>query len=95
MSKWIVERSEEATALLRPPLAPPTPTHVDVTGLPAAMVNARVPPDVADVLHSEVFALGAVDVSELSLHDWEQLHSWSKLRPLEVRRLLGVLRLRV
>ena len=57
------------------------------------MADAEVSPDVADVLSSDTVRLGATDVTLLVLHDWEQLPSWHKLRPLEVRRLRGVLKL--
>ena len=35
--------------------------------------------------------LGAVDVKELRLDDWQRLPAWSKLRPMEVRRLVAAI----
>ena len=95
MSKWILERSAEAAAPRSSPSAPPTSPMSGVHGFSAGIAGGKVPPETAKLLQSEVGALGAVDVNELSLHDWEGLPSWSKLRPLEVRRLLVFLNLRV
>ncbi len=58
-----------------------------VAGFRGIMVSANLPALVAEELFSEVVALGAVDVIELSLSDWEQLPSWRKLRPVEAGRL--------
>ena len=94
MAKWIVKSSDKAMAaphLLAPVSARTSASSIG--GWTVAMTDAKVPPDVADVLFSDVVRLGATDVTELVLHDWEQLPSWHKLRPLEVRRLRGVLKL--
>ena len=51
------------------------------------MLVAKFAGTAVEELFSDVLALGAVDVAELSSSDWEQLESWKKLRPLEARRL--------
>ena len=51
------------------------------------MIVAKLTGTAVEELFSDVVALGAVDVAELSSSDWEQLESWKKLRPLEARRL--------
>ena len=73
MSKWILERSEEAAAPLSSPSAPPTSPMSGVHGFSAGIAGGKVPPETAKLLQSEGgggAALGAVDVNELSLHDW-------------------------
>ena len=67
--------------------SPPVDSFSAVRGFAGRMVVAKLAGPVMDTLFSDVLALGAVDVTELSLNDWKQLPSWSKLRPLEVRRL--------
>lgn len=37
---------------------------------------------------TELLDLGAVDVGELSVQDWEALACWKELRPLQQRRVL-------
>ena len=51
------------------------------------MLVAKFAGTAAEELFSDVLALGAVDVAELSSSDWAQLESWKKLCPLEARRL--------
>ena len=55
------------------------------------MMSAKLFGASAQALFSEVAALGAVDVAELSAEDWRGLPSWKQLRPLETRRLLAVI----
>ena len=92
MAGWIRKYSDEAVPapLLVAPTAVAKISASDfsaVTGFAGMMVSAKVPAIVAEELFSEVVALGAVDVVELSASDWEQLPSWKKLRPLAARRL--------
>ena len=51
------------------------------------MATAKLPEMAAGDLLCEVEANGAKDVSELSLVDWEGLPAWSRLRPVEARRV--------
>ena len=92
MARWIRKYSDEAIPALLPVAASPVAKtsasdFSAVAGFCGIMVSANLPALVAEELFSEVVALGAVDVIELSLPDWEQLPSWRKLRPLEARRL--------
>ena len=91
MARWIRKFSDEAAAAPAPiPVAmssSPADSFSAVRGFAGRMVVAKLAGPVVDTLFSDVLALGAVDVTELSLNDWKQLPSWSKLRPLEVRRL--------
>ena len=67
MSKWILERSEEAAAPLSSPSAPPTSPMSGVHGFSAGIAGGKVPPETAKLLQSEVEALGAVDVNNKCL----------------------------
>ncbi len=62
-----------------------------VTGFGDKMASAKLTGPVVEELFSDVLALGAVDVAELTPPDWQHLPSWAKLRPLEVRRLAAAL----
>ena len=67
MSKWILERPEEAAAPLSSPSAPPTSPMSGVHGFSAGIAGGKVPPETAKLLQSEVEALGAVDVNDKCL----------------------------
>ena len=45
--------------------------------------------ELVQAVHADVVNTGAVDVRELAVSDWASLPSWSRLRPLEQRRLLA------
>ena len=60
-----------------------------VGGLDALFAHASIKGDVSQLLQDEVAQLGAVHVLELTAADWLGLPSWSRLRPLEQRRLLS------
>jgi hypothetical protein len=62
-------------------------------GMSDLVGGARLPVALAASMEAEVLALGAVHVKEMTLDDWKSLASWSRLRPLEQRRLLAHLRL--
>ena len=90
LCKWIVAGAArfdaQAVLVTQPTLAPMRQTPVTVLGellAAAAMLNTA-----SIELSTEVTALGAVDVRELSLEDWISLRSFQMLRPLEQRRLL-------
>ena len=103
MARWIVEGSSElpsapllGTAVLpSPPLSSsplPWPAKVDayasVTGFAGLTGKAELPAHAVRELFADVTAAGAVHVQELIVADWQSFPSWSKLRPLEVRRVL-------
>jgi hypothetical protein len=92
MARWVRKCSDDAIPALLPVAATPVATtsasdFSAVAGFRVIMVSANLAALVAEELFSDVVALGALDVIELSLSDWEQLPSWRKLRPLEARRL--------
>ena len=97
MARWIRRYSDEAVAA--PPLPPMPSTYIGapdgafaaVHGFAEQVAAAKLQRHTADELFSDLLALGAVDVMELSLADWQQLPSWKKLRPLEARRLATAL----
>ena len=100
MAKWIVQGAQEHDAAqvvgMRPGPpggdAPPRQGAGDIAGLAQLLANALVPQDVSSALYREVLELGAVDVSELTASDWKCLASWDRLRPLEKRRVLSLVR---
>ena len=98
MARWILKFSEEVPPVAAACAAVTLPTstsavasHSAVAGFGAAMASAKLPAAVADALFDDILAAGAVDVSELSRDDWPKLPSWSKLRPLEVRRFVAAM----
>ena len=94
MARWIRKFSEEmppAPAPALPLLSPPAGCFSSVSGFSNKMMSAKLFGASAQALFSEVAALGAVDVAELSAEDWRGLPSWKQLRPLEARRLLAVI----
>lgn len=98
MARWILKFSEEVPPVAAACAAVSLPTSTSaaasysaVAGFGAAMASAKLPAAVADALFGDILAAGAVDVSELSRDDWPKLPSWSKLRPLEVRRLVAAM----
>ena len=97
MAHWIRKYSDEAppvapapalttsaAALL--PLSPLNPFDA-VAGFERKMTAAKLDGPIANALYNDVVAIGAVDVSELTLSDWQGLPSWKKLLPLQARRL--------
>ena len=61
------------------------------SGFADLMVTARLTGPVVGELFSDVLALGAVDVKELCLDDWQRLPACKELRPMEVRRLAAAI----
>ena len=51
------------------------------------MESAHVSSDAGALLLQGLEILGAIDVSELTLSDWQGLSVWAQLRPFEQRRL--------
>ena len=92
MARWIVKWSAAAAPAVQPvapvQLAPAAPASNNaVTGFSALMTAAKLAGAVVGSLLSEILALGAVDIDELCLQDWQALPAWKMLRPLEMRRL--------
>ena len=52
------------------------------------MGKAELPAHAVRELFADVTVAGAVHVQELTVADWQPFLSWSKLLPLEARRLL-------
>ena len=91
MGRWIVKWSAAAApavpAVAPVQLAPAAPASNDaVTGFSDLMTAVKLTGAVLGSLLSDI-ALGAVDIVELCLQDWQALLSWKILRPLEMRRL--------
>ena len=59
-----------------------------MAGFAGVMSKAELPVHAVRELFADVSAAGAVHVKELTVADWQSFPSWSKLRPLEARRLL-------
>ena len=78
IAKWVRELSDEdAPGLVAP--APPThtaalPDFSAVAGFAGKMAAAKLSGAIVADLFSDVFGLGAVDVTELSGADWQGLH---------------------
>ena len=96
MAKWIVAGAAEHDAgqivAVMPPASSSGDDNIDasrhVAGLDELLRAAQLPPEAANMLAQDVLHAGAVHVQELSKHDWEDLPSWSILKPLERRRVL-------
>ena len=92
MARWIVKWSAAAAPAV-PAVAPvqlapaAAPSNDAVTGFSDLMTAAKLTGAVFGSLLSDILALGAVDIVELCLQDWQALLSWKILRPLEMRRL--------
>ena len=63
------------------------PNFGAVAGVARKMASVQFDGLLADELCSDVVALGAIDVRELELSEWQSLPSWKKLLPLQARRL--------
>ena len=92
MARWVRTYSEETVPVPVPAASlPASPSSTSdfsaVAGFSRTTASAKLSGLVVEELFSDVLALGAVDVAELSLSDWRGLPSWKKLRPLELRRL--------
>ena len=98
MARWILKFSDlgsapgpAAVSMASAPAALPAMDFSCVSGFADLMVTARLTGPVVGELFSDVLALGAVDVKELCLDDWQRLLAWKKLRPMEVRRLAAAI----
>jgi hypothetical protein len=60
-----------------------------VAGLWALLENASIPKDLILACESASVSVGAVNVAEVAKDDWQQLHVWANLRPLQQRRVLA------
>ena len=90
-AKWIVEACaafDASQGLQSTTLLPVASLSVD--DLDVFLARARVPVRVQMAINTDVVALGAVDVAELSQADWESLPSWPLLKNLERRRILAM-----
>jgi len=93
MAKWTIELSslfEQSQGLQQtPPAAAAADENGgDVPDLAQFLFAAKLPPPAVDALTKDFTESGAVHVQELTQEDWQQLPSWSLLRPLQSRRLL-------
>ena len=59
-----------------------------ILGLKEALGVLKAPAPVVEVLIGGLESLGAADVRELTLSDWESLEAWTMMRPLQKRRLV-------
>ena len=91
LAKWVRAGADQFDA--NSVLSAMAPHHATgeqaVAGLRALLAAAHIHEELARVVHADVVGTGAVDVRELALSDWTSLPSWSRLRPLEQRRLLA------
>jgi len=93
MAKWIVELSSLFDSAQGLQQMPPAAAAADesgggVTDLAQFLSAAKLPPPAIDALTKDITESGAVHVQELTREDWQQLPSWSLLKPLQRRRLL-------
>ena len=63
-----------------------------VAGVAELGREAKLPEGAVSALHAELAALGAADVAELEVEDWEGMAAFRNLKKLEQRRLLKALR---
>ena len=95
MAKWICEKASawDASMEVASVTAGVSTPIVDVVaGFEDLMQRALVPAAIASEMLKDLGALGAVDVKELCVEDWETLPSWSTLRILQQRRLLSIIK---
>lgn len=78
------------TSPLLPVAAPHAPIAEEgpVHGFKRLMEASHIPLQEWDALLGQLQDLGAIDVKELALTDWQGLLSWGRLLPLQQRRLL-------
>ena len=92
LAEWIVAGAAEWDAAGVHPAAAAAPAVAPfngaVQGFTELMQAARLLEGDQRALASDLEDLGAVDVTELTVGDWEGLPTWSRLRPLQQRRLL-------
>jgi len=94
MCKWIVEAAaahDESQVVAAVPSRPEAQGVADAlgAGLEALGRAARLPQRMVDDLRSNLLTMGAVDVGELTLSDWQSCAAFASARPLEQRRLLS------
>ena len=93
MAKWIVQLpslSDTSKGLRQmPPAVAAADDDREAVGDLAQLVSAaKLPRAAGDALVKDIEESGAVHAQELTRDDWQQLPSWSMLKPLERRRLL-------
>ena len=96
MASWIRDGAAayDAAQALRPAVAlrDAGPQAHGLAGLGALLLKANVRnPPAAAALERELLDLGANGVDEVTPADWENLASWSLVRPFEQRRFLAAL----
>ena len=99
MCKWICEGAAayDNRSVTQPmlPLAVGQHGHqqqeADINGLTELTQSARLPVSVASNLRRDLQEMGAVDVRELTVADWQSSRTIQSLRPLEQRRVLNAL----
>ena len=65
----------------------PLPNFVAIAGVARKIAAVHLDGLIANESYSDVVALGALDLRELKLSDWQSLPSWKKLLPLHAGRL--------
>jgi len=94
MCKWIVEAAAEHDnrQAQMSGTSPPQPQHSNgddgVNGFAELVQAARIPPAIAEKLQLDLVSLGAADVGELTLGDWQGCGVFASMKPLEKRRLI-------
>ncbi len=101
MCKWICEAAaaHDRNAALQPVLPlvaaaqrqPGQDATAVISGLAHLVQAAMIPPPMAQNLEEDLRVIGAVDVAELTLADWQGCNAFRCARPLEQRRLLNAL----
>lgn len=94
MSRWIRDSaalSDGRALVQRLPIVTTDgdgPHRSSVSGFDRLTQRAELPDDICQLVFTDLIELGAVDVSELDSSDWTGLAAWSKMKPLQQRRLL-------
>ena len=95
MAKWILQESDasDAGGALRPVLPTSHGEGLEVAdrqiaGFQELVQSAQLPTHSVRTLQIDLEGLGAMDVKELTVADWETLPSWGALRMLEKRRVM-------
>jgi hypothetical protein len=95
MARWIRDGSAEFDQCV--PCNTPMSTVAacsgeSVAGMDDLCTKAMLPSRTAEALRDDLINhLGATNVQELTVSDWQTLASWTLVKPLERRRLLAVL----
>ena len=90
-SAW-AQRSVPATPAPAAAASGAQAAQANVRGFMEHCERASIPQDLSAALLEEAVLLGAVEVSELLVSDWQGFAAWTALRPLQQRRLLAGVR---